>query len=199
MSEHNFKFFWSGPFSQWSNHGFEIEGIYYNRAEQFMMAQKALLFNDMESFDKIMATKDAKKQKALGRKVKNYNDNVWANNSMAVVLTASYFKFKQNKNLKQLLLDTGSKELVEASPYDRVWGIGLKEDDPRALNKVTWRGDNKLGLCLGMARDFLNYEIKHGEYPNGSPELYSPIRYAESNGYDDIVKMLLSKNKKSDT
>jgi ribA/ribD-fused uncharacterized protein len=150
-----FELFWNGPFSQWYPSNFKLNNVLYNCAEQYMMAQKALLFNDKESYLEIMNTNNPKYIKELGKKVKNFDNYVWEQNRFTIVLTACIAKFSQNESLKKVLLDTGLKTLVEASPYDKIWGIGLGTDDSRALNKNEWKGLNLLGLALTMAREVI--------------------------------------------
>jgi len=153
--EEKFTFFWSGPFSQWAASRFVIDGVEYNTAEQYMMAQKAVTFGDDESLKKIMKSKSPKEQKALGRKVKNFVADKWNAVAKKAVYDANYAKFSQNKDLQKVLFATAGTTLVEASPLDRIWGIGLKETDPRAQNRETWNGTNWLGEVLTQVRDDL--------------------------------------------
>jgi ribA/ribD-fused uncharacterized protein len=148
-----FTFFWSGPFSQWQGCRFVIDGVAYNCAEQYMMAEKARLFGDDEALKQILAAKSPRTQKALGRKVRNFSPSRWDACCREVVYRANWAKFTQNEDLKQLLLATAGTTLVEASPKDTIWGIGLAEDDPRAQERATWRGKNWLGETLTRVRD----------------------------------------------
>lgn len=152
MTNDKFVFFWGGPFSQWFKSDFTINGTKYNCAEQYMMAQKALQFGDDEAYKEIMRLKDPSKQKAVGRQVKNFDPNKWNTICRKVVYDANLAKFS-DPTLKQYLLDTGNKEIVEASPYDRIWGIGLGTDDPRCLDKTQWQGTNWLGEAIMQVRD----------------------------------------------
>ena len=147
-----FVLFWSGPFSQWYPSPFTIDGVKYNYAEQYMMAAKALLFKDHSSRKKIMKTNSPREQKALGRKVENFDQGKWNSVAREVVFKGNMAKFSQNADLKKELLSTGTKILVEASPYDKVWGIGLAADDPNALRPKNWRGKNWLGQVLMRVR-----------------------------------------------
>mmetsp|Transcript_13501 Transcript_13501/g.18016 ORF Transcript_13501/g.18016 Transcript_13501/m.18016 type:complete len:173 (-) Transcript_13501:226-744(-) len=125
-------------------------------AEQAMMASKAKLFNDYEIRTEIMKEKRSPRRcKELGRKVKNFDIEKWDTKSLEIVTEISYAKFSQNERLKRLLLSSGDKILAEASPYDKVWGIGLKASDPRAHNCKTWCGENKLGIALMNARQMI--------------------------------------------
>jgi predicted NAD-dependent protein-ADP-ribosyltransferase YbiA (DUF1768 family) len=123
----DFVMFWGGTYSQWCPSIFEIDGVVYNTAEQYMMAKKALLFGDYDSLKKIMLEESPSVQKALGK------------------------MFKE-------LLSTGDREIVEASPEDNIWGIGLHETNPLAWNKTTWRGTNWLGLAIMQVRETLKIE-----------------------------------------
>lgn len=156
--EDQFVFFWGGPFSQWYRHDIVVDGITYNTAEQFMMAMKAKHFGDTEMLTRIMATKDPRKQKAFGREVRKFDPAEWSNVSKSYVYTANLSKFSDPTMIKHLL-DTGDKEIVEASPYDKIWGIGLSENDPDRLDKAKWRGTNWLGEVLMQVRDTLNSKV----------------------------------------
>jgi ribA/ribD-fused uncharacterized protein len=153
-----FEFFWKGPFSQWHKRDFVIGGVVYNCAEQFMMAEKARLFGDSETLVKIMATKNPREQKALGREVKNYDDAVWVGHRFPTVLAATIAKFTQNLDLKTILLATGLKTLVEASPEDSIWGIGMAEGDLGIEHRVNWKGLNLLGQALTTTREVFRAE-----------------------------------------
>jgi ribA/ribD-fused uncharacterized protein len=154
MSE-EFCFFWAGPFSQWHRCYFGLSGITYVCAEQWMMAEKARLFSDSETLQLILKTKDAKEHKRLGRLVKNFDPAIWNVHAKSIVYDGNFHKFTQNKDLLKLLYDTAPKTLVEASPYDKIWGIGLAENDSRALKRATWQGTNWLGETLTKLRDDL--------------------------------------------
>lgn len=157
-----FVFFYGGPFSQWVPCKFEVSGIKYCTAEQFMMAAKAKIFGDKETYAKIMASSDPREQKALGRQVKNFNATLWANAAEEVVYIGNYAKFS-DPTFKQILLDTGNKEIVEASPYDTIWGIGMGEGDPDRFDKTKWKGTNLLGEVLMKVRRALRNEALHSE------------------------------------
>ena len=122
--------------------------IPYVCAEQFLMAMKATLFEDQQTHEKIMQTKSPREMKDFGRRVKNFNKTVWDANKMFIMRSALFCKFDQNEELKNGLLLTGDKILIEASPYDHVWGVGLGPSDERLLNTNMWRGQNLLGQCL---------------------------------------------------
>lgn len=136
------------PFSQWHPCVFKVNDQTYFTAEQYMMHQKAILFGDQEAARLIMSTKDPRKHKSLGRKVKGFNEDVWDANRIRIVYEGNYAKFTQNPRLLKALMETVNKTLVEASPWDSVWGIGLDADDPRSLDPATWKGENLLGFTL---------------------------------------------------
>lgn len=155
MSRFTFFFTEASPFSQWYRCSFTASEVTFNCAEQYMMHGKAVLFGDAEVATQIIATAHPKQQKALGRKVKNFDDKVWKREREAIVLAGSRLKYTQNPELKELLLATAGTELVEASPYDRIWGIGLSAKDPRAQDPATWKGQNLLGKILTKLREEL--------------------------------------------
>lgn len=150
-----FTFFWhrQSPFSQHYMSNFEIDGIVYNCAEQYMMHQKALLFDDLESAHQIMKASDPYVQKKIGRNVANYDDKKWDSVCRDVVKRANIAKFSQNIALYNALMKTDGTVLVEASPYDRKWGIGLSETDSKAHDRTMWRGKNLLGNILTEVRE----------------------------------------------
>ena len=141
--------------SQWYPCQFEVDAIPYTSAEQYMMAEKAKLFGDEEIRVKILNTSDPRRCKALGRKVKHFDKDIWNQNKIRIVTQGNQEKFMQNDTLKQFLLSTGNKVLVEASPTDRIWGIGLGKNNPDALNPAKWRGRNLLGFSLMNVRSLL--------------------------------------------
>lgn len=152
-------YFWGGIYSQWYKSIFtshEASTKYtFSTAEQFMMHSKALLFGDKAIAEAILKTNDPKKQKALGRQVKDFNPDVWDAYKFKIVVQGNLLKFSQNESLKTQLLSTGTKVLVEGSPYDKIWGVGLKFDDPRILDENKWQGENLLGKALMEVRDQL--------------------------------------------
>lgn len=138
--------------SQWFPSIFEVDGIQYQSAEQFMMAKKAELFKDTEIFQQIIASADPKQVKALGRLVKGYDDVIWQQQRFDIVVQGNCAKFSQNSLLKQFLIGTGTQVLVEASPVDKIWGIGLAADHADAKQPLHWKGLNLLGFALMQAR-----------------------------------------------
>jgi ribA/ribD-fused uncharacterized protein len=158
VTQETFTLFWHGPFSQWHPSAFVVGGLRFTHAEQFMMYAKAMLFGDRETADRILTATTPKEQKTLGRNVRGFDEAVWVLFREGVVFTGSYAKFSQNPELRETLLATRGTTLVEASPYDRVWGIGLAEDDPRAQDRAQWRGLNLLGEALTRVREILLWE-----------------------------------------
>jgi len=150
-----FTFFWrtASPFSQWHPADFTVNGIGYTSAEQYMMHQKALLFGDQTIADKILNSSSASVQKKLGRQVAGFDQTIWEANCKRIVYEGNQAKFTQNDDLLAALLATRGTTLVEASPNDRIWGVGLAEEDPRIRNRRTWRGTNWLGEILTRLRD----------------------------------------------
>lgn len=155
-----YTFFYGGVFSQWFPSTFEVDGDQYVTAEQYMMAGKARLFGDETTLAKILATSNPYQQKLLGREITPFNVNEWNAKSRDVVYEGSYHKFDQNPGLKEELLLTAGTILVEASPTDRLWGIGLAEGDSRCEDENQWRGVNWLGEVLTKVRDDMIAGVK---------------------------------------
>lgn len=162
----NFTFFWGHQvtkgiitdscFSQWYPCKFKDENnIIYNSTEQYMMAQKAILFNDDITFKEIMKETNPAKIKKLGRKVKNFDNLVWNKECQKIVEKGNYFKFSQNEELKKHLLSTENNIIAEASPYDAIWGIKMRKDDIGVDNPFNWKGTNYLGFALMSVRERL--------------------------------------------
>lgn len=141
--------------SQWWMQDFEITGVTYSCAEQYMMAEKARLFRDEEMLEQIIKAGHPKKMKACGRAVRNFDSSLWEANCYRIVKTASLAKFSQNPKLLEFLLGTSGRILVEASPRDRIWGIGMGKTNPDAENPLKWKGTNLLGFALSETRDEL--------------------------------------------
>jgi ribA/ribD-fused uncharacterized protein len=144
--------------SQWFPCGFQIEGVHYATAEHFMMAEKARLFGDMEILPEILSASTPALAKQAGRKVRNFQLEKWDQHCFEIVVKGNLAKFSQNRNLKDWLLSTSPVVLVEASPDDRIWGIGLVREDPRAQDPAKWQGRNLLGFALMRVRDLLAFQ-----------------------------------------
>jgi len=150
-----FTMFWSGPFSQWHPSRFRDPetGTRYTNAEQYMMRQKALLFGDRQTARQIMRETHPRKIKKLGRDVRGFNQAKWDAKARDIVYRGNQLKFSQNPGLRDQLFATHGTTLVEASPNDRIWGIGLRASDSKAKSRRTWRGTNWLGETLTRLRD----------------------------------------------
>jgi hypothetical protein len=157
-----FTFFWKKDsiFSNWYPSKFKANGILFYNAEQYLMWKKAIIFGDEQMANVILAEQDPSKIKNMGRLIKNFDSHVWDKKKVSVMYDAVELKFRQNNALNTALLATKGTTLVEASPYDKIWGIGLSADDPRALDRSQWLGENLLGEVLTEYRDNRLYELK---------------------------------------
>lgn len=161
-----FLFFWghqksksgaitSSCFSQWWTQNFKVDGVNYPTAEHYMMAEKARLFNDKDAEQRILNAKSPGEAKKTGREVLGFDQETWEKNRFDIVVKGNYHKFNQNQELKTFLLNTKQRVLVEASPVDRIWGIGLSQDHEFAKIPVKWKGLNLLGFALMEVREML--------------------------------------------
>ena len=158
-----FLFFWGhkpekgfiSSLSNWYACTFSDTEYTYSSTEQYMMYQKAILFHDLESASNIMRSDSPKVAKSLGRQVKNFDQHEWNQNCERIVYEGCLLKFSQNIELRDYLLSTGHKILVEASPYDSIWGIGLSAKDAIVIPQEQWPGKNLLGKCLMEVRQNL--------------------------------------------
>lgn len=144
--------------SQWFDCRFTADGREYHTAEQYMMAHKAMLFGDDKILEEIMSADNPAVYKKLGRKIRGFDEEVWEQHRTDIVIEGNMAKFSQNEQLKQFLLSTAPGVIVEASPYDSIWGIGIAADMPDARNPEKWRGSNLLGFCLMEVRERLMNE-----------------------------------------
>lgn len=142
-------------FSNWHRCSFEYRGHGFTSVEQFMMFAKAKLFGDEASAAAVLATTDPRDQKALGRKVADFDNALWEAKRESIVFVGCREKFGQNPGLRSVLLASAPTVLVEASPWDRIWGVGLRERDPQIADPLKWRGLNLLGTTLMRVRDAL--------------------------------------------
>ncbi|WP_068928753.1 NADAR family protein [Planobispora rosea] len=145
----------AGCLSQWWPADFTVDGVTYRTAEHFMMAEKARLFGDEETAAAVVASGHPKQAKDLGRRVRGFDDEAWTAARSRIVVRGNLAKFGQHAALEEFLLGTGERVLVEASPVDRVWGIGLAADDERARRPELWQGLNLLGFALMEVRQVL--------------------------------------------
>ncbi|KAI9832346.1 MAG: hypothetical protein M1826_002032 [Phylliscum demangeonii] len=151
-------FFWRqagpyGQFCQWFHSPFVADGVTFATAEQYMMYKKAELFGDFETASAIANSPSLHpmQHKKMGRSVRRFDAKTWSERNVRIVARGNYYKFMQNDALKSVLMSTGAKTLVEASPHDRVWGIGF--DSATAMANVGLWGENRLGRALMMVRD----------------------------------------------
>jgi ribA/ribD-fused uncharacterized protein len=142
-------------FSQWWPASFQADGQTYPTAEHWMMAEKARLFKDADIQQKILQAGSPAAAKQLGRQVKNFHPAVWDTEKFDIVVRGNLLKFSQHADLKAFLLNTGNTVLVEASPVDKIWGIGMAASHEHAENPLLWKGDNLLGYALMEVRDQL--------------------------------------------
>ena len=198
----DFIFFWGSKskdskvnitcLSQFYKCDFEEKGIKYNCCEQYMMAKKAELFDDKEILNEIMSESNPKVIKGLGRKVRNFDSEIWDKNRINIVKNGNYLKFTQNEELKEYLLSTNDAILVEASPYDRIWGIGLSKEDKRSRNPNMWKGKNYLGFVLMDVRDIIKEETelhKNGFRSDVVKEIFKDL-FGEAGFSDKYIKLL---------
>ncbi|MDQ0583776.1 ribA/ribD-fused uncharacterized protein [Streptomyces rishiriensis] len=143
----------SSCLSQWWPSPFVAEGVAYPTAEHWMMAAKARLFEDAEAEKRALAAKSPAQAKKEGRLVRGFDEATWQRERFRIVVEGSVHKFSSDAGLRAFLLNTGERVLVEASPVDRVWGIGLAADDEAAMDPQRWRGPNLLGFALMEARE----------------------------------------------
>ena len=174
VTKGNFTLFYSSksPFSNFYKCNFNIDGKdFYCCSEQYFMHQKAMFFKDYQSAELILNCKSPSQMKRLGRRVKHFSDNEWKLVCRSVMKRALWEKFSQT-NLAVTLLATTGTEMVEASPSDCRWGVGLSIDDPRILDKKLWRGENWLGVLLDEVRGDLakyidnNFQFKVSRVPD---------------------------------
>ena len=142
----------SSCLSQWWASPFTVEGVTYQTAEHWMMASKARLFGDEEALATVLSCDDPATAKAAGRAVRGFDRRVWDEHRVDIVTVGNVAKFAAHPPLRDYLLGTGDRVLVEASPVDRIWGIGLADDDPRAGDPRQWQGLNLLGFALMEVR-----------------------------------------------
>ncbi len=160
-----FVFFWGNQekgsqiskscFSQWYYCTFEEDSNHFISAEHYMMYQKAKLFGDSDACKKVLRASNPGEAKAIGREVVGFNQETWDEKRFEIVVNANLAKFGQNNELREFLINAGSRVLVEASPVDKIWGIGLAQDNSAAENPNNWKGLNLLGFALMEVRDQL--------------------------------------------
>lgn len=144
-----------GCLSQWWPCPFVVDGVRYPTAEHYMMIGKARLFGDHAIAARMLTTPHPHTVKALGQQVRDFDQATWDAHRFDLVTAGNLAKFRQHPDLGRYLSGTGSRILAEASPLDRIWGIGLSTTDPRAHDPAQWRGHNLLGFALMHVRAHL--------------------------------------------
>ncbi|MCW8102578.1 NADAR family protein [Streptomyces tauricus] len=145
----------SSCLSQWWPSPFTVDGVEYRTAEHWMMARKARLFGDAEAERTALDAPNPALAKKAGRLVRDFDQGVWERERFGIVVEGSVAKFASDDELRGFLMGTTGRVLVEASPVDRIWGIGLAADDARASDPTRWQGPNLLGFALMTARERL--------------------------------------------
>lgn len=160
-NKHEYLYFWGhqgskkGCLSQWFESEFVINGVTYKTAEHWMMAQKAKLFGDTMLANQIVHCCHPRDAKQLGRSVRKFDNDIWDKHKFAYVIEGNIAKFQQNPAIKKFLLSTGNKVLVESSPVDFIWGVGLHATNPAINDPKKWKGENLLGFALMEVREHL--------------------------------------------
>lgn len=150
--------------SQFYDSSFYVDEFEYQTAEHWMMYNKAALFDPADVAERILASKTPMEAKNLGRRVGNFDPEVWDEEKFEIVVTGNIAKFWQHKDLQEFLLSTGDKILVEASPSDKIWGVGMSSEHEGITDPNYWKGENLLGFALMEAREWIVDEL---EYPGG--------------------------------
>ncbi len=146
----------NGYLSNWFLSDFTKNNTTFSSMEQYMMYQKAKLFQDNDIASKILQTSDAGKIKALGRSVKNYDDTIWNGTRQIIVYEGLLEKFRQNEQLRKKLIETGNAILAECVVQDKIWGIGLSMKNEKRFDMTQWKGQNLLGFSIMMVRKALS-------------------------------------------
>ena len=144
-----------GCLSQWWPAAFTVDGVTYPTAEHWMMAGKARLFDDPDGLAAVLAARSPAAAKAAGRRVRGFDDRRWDAHRYDLVVAGNLAKFGQHADLRDFLLGTGERVLVEASPYDRIWGVGMAVTNAGVRRPSAWRGRNLLGFALMDVRERL--------------------------------------------
>lgn len=162
--------------SQWYSSPFSVNEVTYKTAAHWMMARKAALFGDRVSFEKIIQADRYEDLKTLSRSIKHFDESVWREWKYEIVKEGNFHKFNQNKKIKAYLLSTTDRVLVEASPCDRIWGIGLPEESKHITDPYSWNGLNLLGFALMEVRDYFldDFEAKLRERSSSNQSNVTP-------------------------
>jgi ribA/ribD-fused uncharacterized protein len=176
-TEHTLFYNKSEVFSQWHPSDYSKDDVKLCCAEQGMMYDKARLFNAPETAQKILdcTPNEQAKMKSLGRKgIPLFDEKVWKKHRKQIVKDNSLEKYRQNANMRKALFDSKGTLLVEASPYDAIWGIGYNKKDALVVPKSKW-GENLLGKILTEVREELLKEFTAETAPHVTPSLIPPI------------------------
>lgn len=174
-------------FSQWFELPFTVDGVVYWSTEHWMMAHKALLFEDYKTHSKIIKATSPAEAKKLGREVMGFDEQIWLANRYEIVINGNIHKFNQNPQFAEYLVNTSDRVLVEASPADKIWGIGMAQNDEGVNNPYYWGGLNLLGFALMETRDFL---IKYGHFENPQHQFTPPwTKYPTTDPLDMFWRM----------
>ncbi len=147
-------YFYGSFLSQWYKCFFVEEDNAFSSAEQYMMYHKALLF-DKNMCDEILKTHNPKDVKVLGRKIKNFNAQIWDENKYEIIKKDNILKFSQNKDLLNELKKHKGRTFVEGSPVDCIYGVGLHWKDDLILDEKNWQGKNLLGKAITEVSNIL--------------------------------------------
>lgn len=146
----------NGYLSNWYLCDFTVDEITFSSMEQYMMYRKAVTFKDEEMAKIILETSDVARIKSLGRQISNYDDVVWNGMRQIIIYRGLLEKFRQNEDLKKMLLETKDAMLAECAVKDRIWGIGLSMKDDARFDIQKWEGQNLLGFALMEVRKLLS-------------------------------------------
>ena len=149
-----YELFWGGPFSNFYPCKITVDGLEFNTTEQYFMFKKAITFGDFGTAVEIFISTEPKEQKKLGRRVEGFREDIWNRVARDFMFRANMAKYTQNDSLRSILCRT-KLPLVEASPYDKIWGVGLGADNPDVQDKDKWQGQNWLGEILTEIRDII--------------------------------------------
>lgn len=191
----------NGYLSNWFLSEFTVGGITFSSMEQYMMYEKAVLFKDQTTAEKILQTDDVAKIKALGRTVQNFDDKVWTKEREGIVYRGVSEKFRQNPELTEKLKKTGEEIIAECAVKDRIWGIGLSMIDKDRFSIDKWRGQNLLGRILMRVREDIRHQNKVNQAFQNVEKAFSGSAEAagfhiESEPQDHVKKIRQEKEKK---
>jgi ribA/ribD-fused uncharacterized protein len=191
----------NGYLSNWYPSPINLYGQNFSSGEQAFMYAKADTFMDEEIKTQILQTNDPKKLKALGRKIKNFDEAVWAAARVDLMTEIVTAKFEQNQDLMQLLLSTGDALLAEANNFDKFWGCGLRTSDATINNPERWPGKNTLGTILMSIRDShynkINEDISLTEAKQVGPVSYGVKGSGDASAVEMLTTILQSDKIKS--